>query len=342
MKVSGVGFLLFLSLSWNTFSQACSESVLLATPGKWTEGMKGSTSGISAADLAREKVIVGTIHKIVLQGYKPQGVDADYNGVYYRSEAARSANMFGYNLRFMPYVCRENAIEKAHETNTSLSITANQIPFGPEIYEPFIDSSPWDAGFRSMRKMPVDKGGIYYFVEETGLGFGVRGMQYTWLITYEDKLPFLYVSKKEFLEKKRAKLTAGKEQEINTIKSTYTTRPKAEQDAMLQKSVKGFEAALAKVEAYLKLPDDELTKPAVVKQDPNDFLSHLFTTPDDRFANILIKPNPGYFNKKLPLSSPQFITVVLQGDEKNPILGKAMKDMQQGLDFGKLKAMLGK
>jgi hypothetical protein len=77
-------------------------------------------------------------------------------------------------------------------------------------------------------------------------------------------------------------------------------------------------------------------------QDPKDYLSYIFTTDDDAFGKVLIKPNPGYFNNKLSRSSPQFFVVNLTGNEKEAIAAKAMTDIMKSFDFATLKNMLGK
>lgn len=371
MKIKLLVAGLLLIHSWNVYAQDCNETVLLKTPGKWLEGMKGSTSGTTTADLAREKNSVDNIHKMVQKSYQPMGLDADFNGAYYSFQSEYQwANQFSYNLRLMPYYCKGTVISKAHETSTSLVIAANVITFGPEIYEPFIDASAWDEGFRSMRQMPIEKDGNYLFVENVSLGFGITGKQYTWLITFDGQLPFLWVTQKEFLERKKQKLLKGKEEEKESINSRladleverklmekqYGNDPgklqiylknsyqnvKIQQEQSIVKTEKNFLNAIFKVDELLKMPAEELSKPAIVKQDTHDFLSHLFTTSTDPFASILIKPNPAYFNKKLPKSSPQFISVVIRGDEKHPLLGKAMNELQQNLNFTQLKSMLGK
>jgi hypothetical protein len=107
------------------------------------------------------------------------------------------------------------------------------------------------------------------------------------------------------------------------------------------KTEQDFKKALAKIEALLKMPSTESDQ-AIVKQDPNDYLSFLFTTKDDPFSKVLIKPNPGYFNSKLPRSSPQFFVVNLTGDDKEPVAAKVMNDVLEGLDFNALRSMLGK
>ncbi len=342
MKALPLILVLNLFISANLPAQNCTQESLLKTAGKWTEGMKGSTGSTSAADIAKEKIIIGNIHKALQQNYKPMGVDADYNGIYYNTASPyRWGNLYGYALRLMPYICTNNSIGKAHETSTSLYISANNMVFGPEIYEPFIDSSPWDMGFGAISKMPVKKGSYYYYTEETGLGFGISGPQSTWLITYDNKLPFLLVSRKEFLDRRKQKLTEGRAQEAAQIKDNYKT-DENKQKEKLAIAMKGYDIALAKVEADLQMPTSELNQQAIVKQDPNTVMSHLFTNTNDPFAKILIKSNPDYFDKKLPRTSPQFFVVVLKGNAKDPILGNAMKELEKALDFEALKSMLGK
>jgi hypothetical protein len=92
----------------------------------------------------------------------------------------------------------------------------------------------------------------------------------------------------------------------------------------------------------MKMPSGESDLPAIVKQDPKDYLSFLFTTNDDAFGKVLIKPNPGYFNSKLPRSTPQFFVVNITGDEKEPVAAKVMTDIIKDLDFTALRNMLGK
>jgi hypothetical protein len=92
----------------------------------------------------------------------------------------------------------------------------------------------------------------------------------------------------------------------------------------------------------MKMPSGESDHPAIVKQDTHDYLSFLFTTNDDAFGKVLIKPNPGYFNSKLPRSSPQFFVVNITGNEKEPVAAKVINDLMKNFDFSALKNMLGK
>ena len=145
-----------------------------------------------------------------------------------------------------------------------------------------------------------------------------------WLITFNGKLPFSYVSKKEFLEKRKKNLaneilaTASGFNDVlkniedlrkpikkRNIKTTpkklkrYITMDyqpgKERYEKLLAENEKKFQPAFTKLEALLKMPATELSRPAIVKVDPDDYLSYLFTDDDDPFGKILIKPNPAYF-----------------------------------------------
>lgn len=117
---------------------------------------------------------------------------------------------------------------------------------------------------------------------------------------------------------------------------------KARYEKLLAENEKKYIPAFKKIETLLEMPETELNQPAIVKKDPKDYLSYLFTDDDDAFGKVLIKPNPGYFNKNLPKSSPQFFWVYLRGDQKENIAAKFMADIMKAIDFEILKTMLGK
>lgn len=327
MKYLIISCLLFVSLRIS--AQDCTEASILQKPGIWKEGMKGSVSGIPSADLDKEKKVVAALHTLVKSKYTPMGVQADFNGSYDTPDREIPVNNYDYNIYFMHYFCEGNIIKTDHETSTSLTISANRID--ARIYESPDENNAQAEGFYSMKKMPVEKDGNYYFEQVAGLGMGVSGKSRTWLITYDKKLPYSYVTKKEFLEKQKKLLLVAMPKSIEGSKESL--KSKTEQD---------YKNALAKIETLLKMPSAESGQPAIVKQDPNDYLSYLFTTDADAFGKVLIKPNPGYFNSKLPRSSPQFFVVNIAGNEKEPVAAKVIADLMKNFDFPALKDMLGK
>jgi len=318
-----------LYASLNAYSQDCTQASASQKTGIWKEGMKGSVLNVPPADLEKERKVVAAIHLLVKSSYSPTGVEADYNGSYDRPDAEVPVNLYNYNIYFMHYYCEGNVLKTDHETSTSLTISVNR--FDPKIYEKPDENNLPGEGFYSIKKMPVEKDGNFFFEENAGLGLGVTGKSRTWLITHDNKLPFAYVTKKEFLEKQKNMLILAMPKAIEGSNQNFKT--KTEQD---------FKKALAKIEALMKMLSGELDQPAIVKQDPNDYLSFLFTTNDDPFSKVLTKPNPGYFNSKLPRSSPQFIVVNITGDDKEPVAAKVMTDVIKDLDFSALRIMLGK
>ena len=318
-----------LYASLNAYSQDCTQASVSQKPGVWKEGMKGSVTGIPAADLERERKVVAAIHLLIKSKYSPIGVEADFNGSYDRPDAEVSVNNYDYNIYFLHYYCEGNVIKTNHETSTSLSVSANR--FDAKIYEKPDENNLPGEGFYSMKKMPVEKDGNFYFEENAGLGLGETGKSKIWLITHDNELPFSFVTRKEFLEKQKNMLIMAMPKAIEGANQNF--RSKTEQD---------FKKALAKIETLMKMPSAESDQPAIVKQDPNDYLSFLFTTNEDAFGKVLIKPNPGYFNSKLPRSSPQFFVLNMTGDDKEPVAAKVMADVIKDLDFSALREMLGK
>lgn len=360
------GILLF---SLNNFAQDCSKELLLQKPGVWKANSQGSTFGVSAADLLKEKKMVAAIHSMIQSKYSPMGVEAGFNGSYTRADANMAGNGYYYSIIPKNYYCDGDIIRKAHETSTLFSINANM--FGVEIYDTAQGDRLLGEGFNVMQDMPVEKDGYWFFKEiDAGLGFGMTGKSGTWLITYDGKLPYTYVTKKEFLEKRRKALlvlmnmsASGIEETLKNNEITkgfketaYKNDPaklekymkmdyrqiKERYQKFLADNEKNFKPAFDKIDAQLKMTTAELNQQAIVTTDPKDHLSYLFTNDDDPSGHILIKPNPGYFNKKLPKSSPQFFAIFIRYNHKEPIATKLREDIMKAVDFGVLKNMLGK
>ena len=117
---------------------------------------------------------------------------------------------------------------------------------------------------------------------------------------------------------------------------------KARYEKQLAENEKRHQPAFTRLETQLKMAPAELNRFAVVKMDPQDHLSYLFTDDNDPFGKVLIKPNPAYFNKQLPKSSPQFFSILITGSHKDRIAAKFMADIMKSVDFAALKNMLGK
>jgi hypothetical protein len=355
-------------VSITAIAQDCSMALILQKPGTWKAGMKGSEGG-TATDLAREKANVLALHSQIKSRYTPMAVEANFQGSYDRPYGNTPANSWSYNIIPLPYYCDGNTIKTAHETSGYFSITANR--FEAEIFDTAQGEVLLAEGFHSIKDMPTEKNGTWYFKDrDVSLGFGMTGKQSKWLVTYNGKLPFAYVTKKEFLEKRKSAIAtqlnmtvsgfkdvlATKEIEKKFKETEYKNDPvklkkymemdylniKARYEKMITDFDKTYQPVLDKIAKQLKMSPAELARPAIVKHDPADNLSYLFTDDDDVFSKVLIKPNPDYFNKKIARSSPQFFWISVQWNNKEPVASDFTTGVLKAVDFANLQSMLGK
>jgi hypothetical protein len=367
MKFILTHFLCFISLHLS--AQNCNTEILLQTLGNWRPSPQGSASGLSAADLAREKKIVATLHSMIQSKYSPMGLQASFLGSYGREYANMPGNYYGYSIAPYTFYCDGNMVKTKIDTYNDFFINANL--FEGEIYDTTNENTGTGEGHYSMSNLPEYKDGIWLFKEiDQSLGIQITGKKSSWLITYNNQLPFAYVTKREFLEKRKRILAAQKlsmkEVFIVNLKNIEIEKKYKEvefkndpvnlekymrmdysdskklYEKLLADNEKEFKPAFDKIDAQLKMPLTVLSEQAIVKIDPTDHLSYLFTNDDDGFGKILIKPNPGYFNKKLPKSSPQFFFVSVIHYDKEPVSVKFREDIVNAIDFTALKNMLGK
>ena len=365
-------FLIFLSmvlLNFSSSAQDCNNESLLQKPGVWEE-TSGSVDGITSADLAREKKVEASIHSMIKSKYSPMGLKIKFGGAYESSYHFMPVNSYYYHIMAFNFYCDDNTIKTVTESATIFQIYVNK--FSVDVYDTAQGDRSSAEGFNVIHDLPVEKDGYWYFGEkDENLGFGMSGKSSAWLVTYDGKLPFAFVTKKEFLEKRKINLTDAMhhdaENDKEVLKTLERVKPLEEAEykddpEKLAKYIKGYnftkekyEKYLAdmeklyqpefdKIETMLEMPAEELNQQAIVKLDPNGTMgySYLFTDDNDPFGEILIKPNPGYFNKKLPRSTPQFFWVYVTWDHNLPILSKFREDIMKAVDFTKLKSMLGK
>ena len=367
MKFLALLFGILLSLA--SLAQDCDVESLLQKPGIWEE-TGGSISGITTADLAREKKVEAFIHSMIKSKYPPMGLKIKFGGAYESSYPFMPVNSYYYHIMAFHFYCEENTIKTVTESATTFQIYANK--FEVDIYDTAHGNRALAEGFNVIHNLPAEKDGYWYFKEkDENIGFGMSGKSNAWLVTYDGKLPFAFVTRKEFLEKKKINLTnsiqeaaVGLKDDLKNLEKEkgleeveYKNDPeklakylrgynytKDKYEKFLADNEKKYKPEFDKIEKLLKMSPEELNQKAIVKLDPNAELdaSYLFTDDNDPFCEILIKPNPGYFNKKLPRSSPQFFWVNVTWDNNEPILSKFREDIMKSVDFIALKNMLGK
>ncbi len=212
-------------------------------------------------------------------------------------------------------------------------------------------------GFALVKSPPVKEGAAWNWnkVGRTGT------QEYFWLIAQDDQLPFSYISKKEFAER----LKAYYQKKIKEAEANYTTNMKSAEEAyenlkkfnaaeatkfkeqsaveykrMLELEKKQYTKNITVVDNILKT-DKALSEPAIIDNNKGYFEFEGFVEASHIYSRYAIKPNPAYFNPKLPKSSPQFMVLYYRVDT-DPIFKVAREEFFKALDFASLKAMLGK
>ena len=221
---------------------------------------------------------------------------------------------------------------------------------------------------------PNSSSSFYYSNKDTLLNL----WNYAWLITYPGKLPYIPVNRKEYLLEARQEVVKKQSEMTESEKKNTTIRPAAEQEAAKQKEVeyykknypdnprrwqryledyktdeqrlqasidyqtKQYQATLKIMDDLLKnLSAEELQKPAIVSEMAKDFKGFEDDF-NERNANMLIRWNPDYFNKKLPVATPQFFTIVLRENPADIPAEELSRQFRQKFDFKALAALLGK
>lgn len=322
-----ITFFIALLFTTSAIAQDCSKEALRQRPGTWKAGTQGSTNNVTPADLAREKAVVNSIHNMISANYKPTGCEVDFSKVFGMSKVAGQnwvANPYHYSMYILRYLCDQQSSDKSkfyvdHSTPTTVTITANVMYWLDNLYAANLPEDDF-RGYLKLTKMPEKRNGFYFMGEEK-VNYNSPIFEYRWLITYDDVLPFSYVSRKEYLliQKKRLE--------------------KALKDSPGDKQF--LDQYFKNIENSLKQTETELSKPAICRWNEEERFEN-FVDEGTRGSFIAVKPNLAYYRKNLPNSSPQFFTVVYKISKDDVVFQDNMANIEKAVDFTALRDMLGK
>lgn len=363
--------LIVLLTYFSTFAQddPCLENIM-KQKGSWKQFNTPQNSGPSEVPL--QKKMMFACHEMIKGRYLPTGATMTWSAAYPPTDKNAPAATYYYTGGALQYYCKDDGgFSVAHETATGYDIIFNEFDYG-ELFDT-VATGDRKEGFFSLRHgLPVEiSNGIWAFPDKPEpLGFGRTGKNRLWLITYDGKLPWSWVSRKEFLLKRKRGVQMEKQKAIADAKESiqrvledrkqkeeeYRNDPtrlqkylngtwngmKERADQWLPKVEEEYARAEEKLDEQLSAPEAELAKNAIVipsQKNANDFS---FTDVDEPFALILIKPNPAYFVKTTPRSVPQFITVSMTWDHENAVYVQVMKGLNEAMDLDFLKSLIGK
>ncbi len=307
--------------------QECSKEILKQKAGTWKAGLKGSIVNVTATDLSKEKAVTAGIHKMVNSGYTPMGCQVLYSTAFGKSLTEGQtwiADPYYYSLYILRYLCDQQSTDKTkyyvdYATPTTVNIAANVISSLNDLYASNIPPDDF-RGYLKLTKRPEKKDG-YYFMGEERANSSSSIYEYRWLITYNDILPFSYLSRKEYLliQKKRLEKTL--------------------QDSPGEKAY--LDQFFKNINDYLTRSETELNKTAICRWNDEQRFEK-FVEEGTLGSFIAIKPNLDYYNKKLPKSSPQFFSVVYKISKGDTVFEENIEAIKKAVDFAVLKNMLGK
>lgn len=317
-------------ISFTLSAQDCTKELLRQKPGTWQAGKQGSIQNVSAADLAKEKSVLAAVHKMVNTNYSPTGCQVSYSNVYGKYlNAAKNwiADPYHYAMYILRYICDNKSADKSKyyidiSTPTTVNITANVIFSLNNLYAASLPDDDF-RGYLKLKQWPQKKDGAWFMGEEVVGDYGTAGeiKQYRWLITYNDTLPFYYVSRKEYLLIQKKRLEQALKD--NPGEKEYTNK------------------FISNVNEYLQQPETELSKPAVCMWNDEERFEK-FVAEGTGGSFIAVKPNLDYYHKKLPKSVPQFFSVVYTISKGDEVFEDNMEAIKKAVDFAILKNMLGK
>jgi hypothetical protein len=321
----------FVLMAQFSSAQDCTPELLAKKPGTWKAGSQGFIENVTPADLAKEKAVIASIHKMVSSNYKPTGCEVSYSTVYGKHPGTGQtwiADPYHYAMYILPYLCDTRSADKSKYTiavasATSVEITANQLLLlrGGELYAATVPDE--ERGYLKLKLRPQKKDGVWFMGEEVEGDAGTPNeiRESTWLITYNDTLPFYYVSRKEYLQillkrlDKAIKESPGEKEYYNKF--------------------------IKNVTEYLKKSETELNQPAICMWNDEERFEK-FVDEGTKGSFIAVKPNLNYYHKKLPKSAPQFFTANYTVSADVKVFDENIANIKKAVDFAKLKSMLGK
>lgn len=365
-----VFLLLSFLQSMQCFAQSDAECIdkILAKKGRW-EQVKNAPH-IGGAELPIQKRFLEAVHNMLQKRYVAMGVNVEYVHVHSPSDKNRPVNLYSYNIDAPHYLCSGDTLSFPSQFGISLNVDFNQFTETP-LFDT-TDDKLLTGYFNLRHGHPTEiRPGIWQFPDDPeSLGFGVTGNSKAWLLTFDGEVPWTYVTRREFLIKRKFNLSIQLKKEDGYLKERLTSwetekkykeqewkndpgrlgkymdntyKPGIEREQKdHERTTTELRKVISEIEDQLAGSAAELDQAAIVKIDPNRTFNYLFTEKNDPFAQILTKPNKVYFNKGLQRSIPHFISIELIYNNKDQVAEAAALAMAKALDLDYLRSFIGK
>jgi hypothetical protein len=228
-------------------AQNCSEADLENVPGAWKMGIKGSI-GISGADLVKAKTVTSIADNMMRPGFQvPKGLVATYSTAFFGMNKYNGNDLAQYNYTdwFNHFMCYNKKVTMNPDAQIILRINFNDadIRFTHDAMVGEWEENEKDH-FGWLDNFPVQKNGITYIKATPDSAHFTRKPD-RWLLTYDGKLPYAYVSRLEYLQKLKTKLLQSIKKGADDIKRNNPIRSKAEQEKEKQDQLNKYKVDAA-------------------------------------------------------------------------------------------------
>lgn len=309
-----VGLVLTSAVNFSVFGQDCNPDEIINAPGIYKGPGKGSVSGIAKADLEKQQAITQKLMKMVVDNYQPKGMNIIYGAAhfsppYYKPNGINTGNHYNANFFLKYFYCNyEKKMEEIAETHSLLEIEINGWKYESSFFvrTSVDEEDPETDVFGTIKYKPVwNEAGYWTMTDTVYSGSDITHFHY--IVTKNRELPFVYMTKKEFLEKLRKYYQEQIEVTVNTWKN-----PTPEEAEYAKERIEGdklfYGNSIQNIDRFLANSSEEVLNEgatAVGGAPTSEFESFA----EGKYANWVIKPNPDYYNPKAPKYTPHFIDV---------------------------------
>jgi hypothetical protein len=337
--------LISLSFSFASYAQDCNQDEIVNLPGVYKGPGKGSVSGIAKTDLAQQQAITQIFTKMVMDNYQPKGMNISYGKAhfsppYYKPNGLNTGNHYNANFFLMYFYCNhENKMEQIAETHSIIEFEVNgwKYPNSFFVNADANDEDPETDVFATIKNKPVWNEKGYWTMTDTV--YIVRDVtHFHHIVTKNKELPFVFVTKREYLEKLKVYYEKLLHRELRSIENS------GDKDTDFGKSsIENYKSFYGK---SIQNIDDFLTN------SPEEMLNEVATAvggaPPSEFEEFkesiyrewIIKPNPAYYDSKSPKYTPHFIDVLFSIYEPQVACMNAKNDILKIIDFKLLQSIV--
>jgi hypothetical protein len=341
-----VSFLVFAH-SFASLAQNCDPDEIINLHGIYKGPGKGSVRDIPKEDLAKEQAITQKFTNMVKNNYQPKGMNIHYGAAYsqpelYQPNGVNTGNYYCANFFLMYFYCNhENKTEPIAETHSIIEFRVNEWNYPSSFFvnKDANEVDPKTDLFATMKNKPVWNDNGYWTLTDTV--YSGRDMtHFHYIVTKNKELPFVYVTKMEYLQKLRIYYTKLLQRELNYWENSSDKETEYAK-SRIESSKSFYGKSIQHIDEFLANSSEEvLNETATVTGGGPQSEFEGFS--ESKYRNWIIKPNPSYYNAKAPKSTPHFIDVLFEIYEPEKACLNAKKDILKIIDFKALQEIVDK